>query len=158
MKNTVCVIKYVDDSTALVTKDFAKKASYFGTPEFKLWREYKAQFSDAKMVTKTIKRNPEKRTNRNLTYENMAAYIRTQDNAKKLMLEFELAVKRSKVQSNPYRCVLAWFEQTFEGYDSYKAYFDSLSQEKKTKDNIFSLDEDSSADDEYDLTDDAVNE
>ena len=72
-------IVYVDDTTALVTKAFAKKASIFGTPEFKLWREYKAMFPQATMHTKSIKKNPDKKTNRNMTYKNMAAYIRTQD-------------------------------------------------------------------------------
>ena len=87
----------------------------------------------------------------------MAAYIRTQDNAKKLMLEFELAVKRSKVQTNPYRAVMAWFEQTFKGYDGYKEYFDSLSQEKKSKDNIYRL-VDEAIDQDEELADNAVNE
>ena len=49
-------IRYIDDNTALVTKAFQKNASIFGTDEFKLWREYKAMFHDAKMTTKTIKK------------------------------------------------------------------------------------------------------
>lgn len=135
-------IVYVDDTTALVTKAFAKKASIFGTPEFKLWREYKAMFPQATMHTKSIKKNPDKKTNRNMTYKNMAAYIRTQDDAKALMVQFELVVKRSKVQTNPYRCVLAWFEQTFEGYDSYKTYFAEIAKETEAEDNIYFLDDD----------------
>ena len=51
-------IRYIDDNIALVTKAFQKNASIFGTDEFKLWREYKAMFPDAKMTTKTIKKNP----------------------------------------------------------------------------------------------------
>ena len=36
----------------------------------------------AEMVTKTIKKNPDKKTStKNMTYENMAIYIREQENA-----------------------------------------------------------------------------
>ena len=134
-------IVYVDDTTALVTKAFAKKATVFGTPEFKLWREYKAEFPQATMHTKSIKRNPNKSVDtRNMTYANMATYIRTLDGSAELMAEFELVCKRSKVQTNPYRSVLAWFVQTCEGFDSYKAYFAELNKQQRQEDNIFHLD------------------
>ena len=43
MKKTTSasVIRYINDTTAQVTKAFEKKACIFGTEEFKLWREYK---------------------------------------------------------------------------------------------------------------------
>ena len=69
------VIRYVDETTAQVTKTFQKNAAIFGTEEFKLWRSYKAMFPDAVMTTKTIKRNPNKETYRNMTYKNMRTYI-----------------------------------------------------------------------------------
>ena len=140
MKNSVCVIKYVNDSTALVTKAFAKRAQIFGTPEFNLWREYKAQFPNAVMHTKSIKRKPDKKVDtRNMTYKNMAKFISTQKDAKVKLAEFEFTYMRSKVQANPYRYVLAWFIQTFEGYDGYKAFFDGIAKEKSAEDNIFRI-------------------
>ena len=51
------VIKYINDNEAQVTKAFEKNACIFGTEEFNLWRAYKKEFPDAKMVTKTIKKN-----------------------------------------------------------------------------------------------------
>ena len=48
-------IRCIDEKTALVTKAFKKNASIFGTEEFKLWREYKKEFPNAVMVTKSIK-------------------------------------------------------------------------------------------------------
>lgn len=134
-------IVYVDDSTALVTKAFAKKASVFGTAEFKLWREYLAEFPQAKMHTKSTKRVVKGLDTRNMTYENMAMYIRTLDDGDKLMAEFELVCKRSKVQTNPYRSVLAWFVQRCEGFDSYKSYFTDLAESQAEEDNIFRLEE-----------------
>ena len=70
-------IRYIDDNTALVTKAFQKNASIFGTDEFKLWREYKAMFPDAKMTTKTIKKNPNKlNITKNMTYEKSTNMLR----------------------------------------------------------------------------------
>ena len=46
--------KFIDDTHVLVTKEFAKNACIFGTPEYKLWREIKKDCEDAEMVTKTI--------------------------------------------------------------------------------------------------------
>lgn len=105
MKN---VIKLIDEKNAQVTKAFQKKASIYGTEEFKLWREFKAQFPDAVMVTKEIKKNPNKKTStKNMTYKNMALFIKEQDNAEVLMAEFKREYNKSKVQANPYRYVLA---------------------------------------------------
>lgn len=108
-------IRYIDDNTALVTKAFQKNASIFGTDEFKLWREYKAMFPGAKMTTKTIKKNPNKlNITKNMTYENMALYIRQQDDAVEVMVEFQKQIKLSKVKANPYRAVLVWGDRIFE--------------------------------------------
>ncbi|MBR6405898.1 MAG: hypothetical protein IKS18_06885 [Lachnospiraceae bacterium] len=120
-------IMYVNDTKAMVTKAFAKKAVIFGTEEYKLWKAYREDFPNAKMITKNIKKNPDKRTNKNLTYENMAAYIKVSGNAEQLM-ELKRQIEMSKIQVNPYRAVLAWFLKTFEGYDSYKKYFEELAQ------------------------------
>lgn len=133
-------IRYIDNTHAQVTKAFAKRASIFGTPEFNLWREYLAQFPKAQMVHKTIKKNPDKRTNRNMTYANMAAFIREQTEARVLMEEFQKRIRMSKVQANPYRYVLAWFEKKFENYtDDYQKYFEKLAAEQAEKTNIFRL-------------------
>ena len=72
-------IRLTEDGNALVTKTFQKNARIFGTPEYKLWKEFRHDFPDAQMVTKAIKKNPDKRTNRNMTYENMRVYIHQQE-------------------------------------------------------------------------------
>jgi hypothetical protein len=116
----------------------------FGTPEYKMWREIKADCKGAQMELKTIKKNPNKKNNtKNMTYERMAIYIREQDNAAALMVEFKKQIALSKVQTNPYRCVLAWFIQKFEGYDSYKSFFAAEAEKKTQAEDIFAmLDED----------------
>ena len=127
-KNT---IRYIDEKTAQVTKAFQKNSSIFGTEEFKLWREYKAMFPEAVMVTKAIKKNPDKlNITKNMTYENMALYISQQDDAVLVMAEFRKQIKLSKVKANPYRAVLAWFKQKYSNVNDYMDYFEALAAEK----------------------------
>ena len=116
--------RFINDTQVQVTKEFAKNARIFVTVEYKLWKEIRQDCPNAEMVTKTIKRNPNKKVDtRNMTYENMKAFINEQDNAEELLAELEKQIKMSKIQANPYRCVLAWFLIKFENYDSYKTYF-----------------------------------
>ena len=139
--------KFVNDTDVQVTREFAKKARIFGTPEYKVWREIKKDCPDAVMVLKTIKKNPSKRTStKNMTYEHMAIYIRQQEDAENLMTEFKKQIAISKVQTNPYRCVLAWFIQKFEGYDDYKSFFAAEAEKKAEAEDLFAIyDEDLAA-------------
>ena len=144
MKNLNVVKKsaprFVDESHVLVTKEFAKNAMIFGTAEYKIWREIKQDCPKAEMVTKTIKKNANKKNDtKNMTYERMAIYIREQDEAATLMVEFKKQIALSKVQTNPYRCVLAWFMKTFSEYDSYKDFFAEEAKKQAQKNDMFSL-------------------
>ena len=132
--------KFVDDTHVLVTKEFAKNARIFGTPEYKLWKEIRLDCPEAEMVLKSIKKNPDKKNDtKNMTYKRMAIYIREQDDAATLMVEFKKQIALSKVQTNPYRCVLAWFIQKFANYDSYKAFFAEEAKKKAQEKNIFTV-------------------
>ena len=132
--------KFVGENRVQVTREFAKNAMIFGTPEYKLWRAIKQDCPEAEMALKSIKKNPDKRNStKNLTYERMAIFIRQQDDAEALMIEFKKQVALSKVQTNPYRCVLAWFKQTFSDYDGYKKFFEEEAKKKAQEEDIFSL-------------------
>ena len=123
-------IEQINENTARVSKAFEKNARIFGTPEYKLWREYLKENPGSIMITKTIKKNPEKKSYKNHSFENMEAFIRVQENGTDLMKEFNRQKELAKVQNSPYRAVLAWFLKTFEGYDSYKEYFKNLEDKK----------------------------
>lgn len=123
-------IEFIDETTARVTKAFEKNAKIFGTPEYKLWREYLKENPGSIMITKTIKKNSEKNSYKNHSFENMEAFIRVQENGAELMKEFNRQKELAKIQNNPYRAVLAWFLKNFKGYDSYKDYFKKLEEEQ----------------------------
>jgi hypothetical protein len=69
----------------------------------------------------------------------MAIYIREQDDAATLMVEFKKQISLSKVQTNPYRCVLAWFIKKFENYDDYKNFFAEEAKKKAQEKDIFTV-------------------
>ena len=132
--------KFIDDTHVQVTKEFAKNAKIFGTPEYKMWKEIRLDCPKAEMVLKSIKKNPDKKNDtKNMTYERMAIYIREQENAVVLMAEFKKQISLSKVQNNPYRSVLAWFIQKFENYDNYKTFFVEEAKKKAQEKDIFTL-------------------
>ena len=133
MKKSAAII-YVNDTTAQVTKAFQKNACIFGTEEFKLWREYLTYFPNAKMQTKSIKKNPDKKTRRNLTFANMVEYMKTQENSEDLLAEFETIKSRSKIQASPYQYVLSWFEAKFEGYNDLKQFMAQKEEERSAED------------------------
>ena len=132
--------RFVSENEVQVTKEFAKNARIFGTPEYKMWREIRKDCPEAEMVLKSIKKNPDKKNDtKNMTYERMAIYIREQDDAATLMVEFKKQISLSKVQTNPYRCVLAWFKQTFSDYDGYKKFFEEEAKKEAKKKDIFTI-------------------
>ena len=132
--------RFIDDTHVQVTKAFMKNARIFGTAEYKMWKEIRMDCPDAVMVPKTIKKNPNKRTStKNMTYEHMAIYIRQQNDAETLMADFKKQIALSKIQTNPYRCVLAWFIQEFEDYDDYKDFFAEEAKKEAQEKDIFTV-------------------
>lgn len=126
MKTINNTIRYISDTEARVSKTFEKKAYIFGTEQYKLWKAYREDFPNAKMVTKSIKKNPNKKTYKNLTYVNMKIYIGAQaknDKEKaKLLADFEQVQKTASIEDNPYRAVLAWFLNKYD-QKKYQAFF-----------------------------------
>ena len=127
------VIRYINEETAQVTKAFEKKACIYGTDEFKLWREYKKEFPKAKMQTKSIKKNPNQKNRRNMTYPNMEAFIKTQPNRDELLNEYKTIKERSKIQTSPYQYVLTWFEGKFNGYNDLEQFMAKKEEERSVK-------------------------
>lgn len=115
-----------------VTKAFMKNANIFGSTEYELWEQFIAKYPDAKMVTKSIKKNPNKKTYKNLKYENMEKYIKTvYGEESKYLAQFEKVKAASAIQKNPYKYVLDWFTATFEGYETHDAFKEEKTNEQE---------------------------
>ena len=101
-----------DRNEAIVTKAFQKKATTYGTPEFRQWREVRNEFPNIQMVVKNTRTSDIYNT----TYAKMEKYIKTFDNAADVLAEMAKVKERSKIQRNPHRYVLAWFESVYPDY------------------------------------------
>ncbi len=127
------VIRMVNDNKAQVSKTFMKNSKIYGTPEYKLMREFKAENPNCEVVVKTIKKNPNKKTTLNLKYENMETFIDEQENNEILKAEFEKVKRMSKVQKSPYNYVLDWFKKKFKGYESYETFIKNVEEQREVK-------------------------
>ncbi len=115
------------NNTITVTKAFMKKAENFGSAEYKKMMEIKSDaiLSSYRIVVRSIKKNPEKESYRNLTYKNMEIYISTLNLRTIYMAEYELARKRSVIQKSPYKYMVKWFIETFPQYKEAEIFSDT---------------------------------
>ena len=112
----------IDNTTAQVTKAFYKQARIFGTPEYETWKAYRQDFPNATMETKSIKKNPNKKSYKHLTYANIERYLKVQPNSAELLKEFEMKRATTRIEKNPYHEVLKWFLEKFDK-EKYEVFF-----------------------------------
>lgn len=121
MKNNQIIIDTNNSNIAYVSKEFFKNAHIFGTPEFRMLRDFRAEMgNDIQIVAKgrIIKnRSEEQEKRKNLTYAHMVKFIESIPNNTALLEKFETMRMRSSVQSNPRRFVQDWFIETFPDYE-----------------------------------------
>ena len=121
-----------ENKTIIVSKEFMMKAGQFGTPEFEKAMEAKRDFPGFTLVVRTIKRNADKRTYGNLTYERMAQFIEnheTDDEVRAAKLKaFELMKKWARTQKAAYAKVKEWF------LNEYKDEFKKADEGQKKND------------------------
>lgn len=133
MKKQITVIRNTNGTVVgQVTKAFMKNANIFGSTEYELWEQFIAKYPNAEMRTKSIKKNPDKKTTKNLKYENMKKYIKTvYGEESKYLAQFEKVKAASAIQKNPYKYVLDWFDKTFEGYETHDAFKEEKTNEQE---------------------------
>lgn len=102
-----------DTKTITVSKEFMMKAGQFGTPEFERALSAKHDFPGYTLAVRTIKRNSEKWTYGDLTYERMEQFItdhETDEEKRKAKLkEFEGMKVWARTQKAAYAKVKEWF-------------------------------------------------
>lgn len=117
MKNANNYAIDIMSNTITLTKAFYKKAtSNIQSPEYAELKALMAEFPEYKIQLREIKKNPSKKTNRNLTYGNMKKYIN--EIAKEDLDEFEKVKKTSCVFPSPYAYVKNWFINKYPAYEN----------------------------------------
>ena len=114
MKKDYMVVDEVK-MTVTVDKDFLKKAGQFGTPEF--FKALEMRKEGFTIVERKIKRNPDKQTYADLTYDKMKStiegYWTDADIRKEKLEEFEYIKKWAKTQPGSYAKVKNWFKKEY---------------------------------------------
>lgn len=101
------------DETIIITKKFYKAAGILNSPEYKELMEARRDNPTYKVVLREIKKKADKQSYRNLTYENMKAFINAKETdeaaRKERLAQLETVKELSKVQAGPYAYVKTWF-------------------------------------------------
>ena len=94
----------------ILNSEFAKKADLYNTQEYAMLQECKRDYPEFKVITRTIKRNPEKEAYRGLTYSFMETYIMSHDRNPQVAL-YELSEMKLQTycHSRRYPLVKKWF-------------------------------------------------
>lgn len=108
-------IDYINETITL-TAAFLRKASTYGTPEYKEMIELRSSLPGFRFVkAEAAKKSANK--NKNLTYQNMREYIANSAESKEaaatLLDEMKKVEGLSKIQPNPYKYVQSWFLKRF---------------------------------------------
>ena len=122
-KNANYEINHLNE-TVIMTKSFYKAASVLNTPEYKELMEIRRQHPNYTLELRQIKKADDKKSYRNLTYDNMEIFIKMietdEATRKERLVQLETIKGLSKVQPSPYAYVKTWFLTNYgEEYNKY---------------------------------------
>ena len=103
----------ITTNTLTVTADFAKKASQLNTPEYRIVKQYRAEFPGIAIQRKT---NSASHSSKGIKYADMERYMKMCRTADRYLFVFGKVRELSKGQPNPYKYVRTWFDNLFPHY------------------------------------------
>ena len=111
MKNFNIKINPIDE-TITISETFYKRASKYGTAEYKALRNAFKENRTFEVVFKTSEKNSHK----GLTFKRMETYIRTQPNSEANLKVFEAVKVVAKSKGRLYPLTKKWFLKNFPEY------------------------------------------
>lgn len=117
MKKTTNYTINFETEEIIITKKFGKAASQIGTPEFKIMKELRKEFTGFSIVYKTIEKNENKKSYKGLTIEQMTTFISGLSTEEQEM--FKKVVEVASNRQGKYAIIKKWFLDNYkEAYDS----------------------------------------
>lgn len=105
-------IKHIE-MEIIVTKKYYKAAGILNSPEYKELMDIKAKHPDYTIRLREIQKKANKKSYRNLTYENMKAFIMAKETDEKVramrLKQFDTTMELAKVQRGKYAYMKNWF-------------------------------------------------
>ena len=112
--NKIAGYSYDPITNALtMTAAFAKKASQLNTPEYRIVKQYRAEFPGIAIQRKT---NSASHSSKGIKYADMERYMKMCRTADRYLFVFGKVRELSKGQPNPYKYVRTWFDNLFPHY------------------------------------------
>ena len=128
------------DNTITLSKAFNEKAGKVNTPEYNDLKTLRADFPNYTFKLRTIKRNTNKVSYRNLTYGNMKEYIAQLEGEQSDNLRiFDKVLNTSKAQPSPYVFVKKWFLDNYPNYRDSSIFTSEVTEDATTTDNVRSI-------------------
>jgi hypothetical protein len=113
-----------------VARSFYKKASIFGTEEYKELKKARDKEPGFAIKVKEIARNRNKRTYPNLTFKNMKKYIAYKEGADSLNIQaITKLIDSADIQKSRYSFVKSWFLDNYPNYSDPDALLENKSKE-----------------------------
>lgn len=118
MRNEI-MFNHEDRTIIITTKAFAKKASVYGTNEYKMLMKIKNDNRDYKVI---VKSSPKRKSGTDrVTLDDMRAYIEKHDEDGSIMKEFDMLINEKKgdnLKRTTFFVIKKWF---FEQYPDLKS-------------------------------------
>ena len=108
--NTTMYVNHAD-KTITITKAFNKRASIYGTDEFKMLHRA-IQDTGYSVIVKTI----QKKSYNGLSFKRMETYIQTQPNSEANLKEFRAVQRVAEAKGAKYPLTKKWFLASFPEY------------------------------------------
>ena len=111
MKKNVVAVDMIAQ-TITITKAYYKRACTYGTSEYYEFRTIMSENAGFSVEFKVI----EKKTYKDLTFERMAEYIKTQPNSEKQLIAFAAVQKIAEKKGSKYPLTKKWFLKNYPEY------------------------------------------
>ncbi len=110
MRNSLSID--LEKNIIVMDRTFSKRVKNTSSDEYARLQVVRRDYPNYTVITRQIKRNPNKETYKGLTYDYMRYYIRThesEENWKSIFLEFEELILISNCHSKRYPVIKKWF-------------------------------------------------
>ena len=99
-------------NTLTITDSFAKKASQYNSPEYKILMKLRADNAGLQIVKEEKKHTSYKA----ISFKEIEGFISKCDNSEQRLKEFKNVQALAKIQPSPYNAVKKWFLENYANY------------------------------------------
>lgn len=106
------------NNTLTATATFLRKASVFNSVEYNIVKGIRADYPDVQIVKAVAKKSKAQRAIHRISLTEIKNFLELWDkqNGTCFKAKYDLVKQMSKIQANPYKYIVAWFETNFPNW------------------------------------------